>query len=66
MHKVDPTRPKVVIAETISQAGIDALAEHCDVDVAAGAERADLLQRLGDANGKNSSIIWYARFLVKV
>ncbi len=51
MQEVDPIRPKVVIAETISQAGIDALAEHCDVDVAAGVERDDLLQRLGDANG---------------
>jgi D-3-phosphoglycerate dehydrogenase len=44
-------RPRVVVAETIAQAGIDALAEHCDVDNAAGVERDELLKRVGDANG---------------
>ncbi|HSR44679.1 MAG TPA: phosphoglycerate dehydrogenase [Acidimicrobiia bacterium] len=44
-------RPKVVIAETISQTGIDALGEHCDVHVAAGVSRADLLESVADANG---------------
>ncbi len=44
-------RPKVVIAETISQAGIDVLAEHCDVDIVTGLERDELLKRMSDANG---------------
>ncbi len=44
-------KPKVVIAETIAQSGIDALAETCVVDVAVGLDREELLGRLADANG---------------
>jgi D-3-phosphoglycerate dehydrogenase len=44
-------RPKVVIAEAIAQAGIDALEAECDVDLAVGVVRAELLQRVADANG---------------
>ena len=44
-------RPKVVIAETIAEAGIEALATHCEVDFAAGIDRPDLLARLHDAQG---------------
>ncbi len=44
-------RPKVVVAEKIADAGIKALEEHCDVDVAIGADRHDLAARLADAAG---------------
>ncbi len=44
-------RPKVVIAETISPTGIEALAADCDVDVAAGVERDELLARMSDVHG---------------
>jgi D-3-phosphoglycerate dehydrogenase len=44
-------RPKVVIAETIAQIGINALAEYCDIDDASGAERQELLHRLAGADG---------------
>lgn len=44
-------KSRIVIAETIAQAGIDRLAENFDVDVAAGVERQDLLTRLAEANG---------------
>ncbi len=44
-------RPKVVIAETISQTGIDALAAGCEVDLAAGVDREVLLSRMADAHG---------------
>lgn len=44
-------RPKVVVAEPLAQAGIDALAEVCDVDVAVGIGRAALLDRVADAEG---------------
>jgi D-3-phosphoglycerate dehydrogenase / 2-oxoglutarate reductase len=44
-------KPKVVVAETIAQAGIDALAESCEVDVAVGAGRDELMARLADASG---------------
>ncbi len=44
-------RPKVVVAEAIAAAGVDRLRETCEVDLAVGAERADLLSRLGDAHG---------------
>ena len=44
-------KPRIVIAETIAQAGIDRLSEHFEVDVAAGVERTDLLERLTDARG---------------
>ncbi len=44
-------KPKVVVAETIAAAGMAALAEHCDVVDAVGAERADLVDELGDSAG---------------
>lgn len=44
-------RPKVVVAEPLAQAGIDALAEACDVDVAVGSGRDALLARVVDAEG---------------
>lgn len=42
-------RPKVVVAETISEAGIKALEEHCDVVLAAGGS--DVRNHLADAQG---------------
>jgi D-3-phosphoglycerate dehydrogenase / 2-oxoglutarate reductase len=45
------TRPKVVVAEAIAAAGIDALAAECEVDVAVGASRDEVLQRVHDAQG---------------
>jgi D-3-phosphoglycerate dehydrogenase len=44
-------QPKVVVAEKISESGLVALAESCDVDVAVGVERAELMGRLADAAG---------------
>ena len=44
-------QPKVVVAEKISESGLAALAESCDVDVAVGVERAELMGRLADAAG---------------
>lgn len=44
-------RPRVVVAEPIADAGIEALAESSDVDVAIGLDREELLSRLGDAEG---------------
>lgn len=44
-------KPKIVIAETIAQRGIDLLSERFIVDVATGASREDLLSRMADANG---------------
>ncbi len=44
-------RPKVVVAETLAEAGLKALADTCDVDDASGVDRAELLRRLGDAVG---------------
>lgn len=44
-------KPKVVVAETIAQSGIDALAESCEVDVAVGLGREELIGRLSDAAG---------------
>jgi len=44
-------KPKVVVAETIAQSGIDALAMSCDVDLAVGLDRAELLVRVSDAAG---------------
>ncbi len=52
MHLIDPgPKPKVVVAETIADAGLAALVEHCDVDVAVGADRSELTERLADAAG---------------
>jgi D-3-phosphoglycerate dehydrogenase len=45
------SRPIVVVAETIAQAGIDALTEDCDVDLAVGVDRVRLLGRMGTASG---------------
>lgn len=44
-------QPKVVVAEKISESGLAALAESCEVDVALGVERAELMGRLADAAG---------------
>jgi D-3-phosphoglycerate dehydrogenase len=44
-------KPKIVIAETIAQAGVDLLAQRFDVDVAVGLDRSKLLGRLADAAG---------------
>jgi D-3-phosphoglycerate dehydrogenase len=44
-------KPKVVVAEAIARAGIDALAERCEVDVAVGLDRAAVMARLVDAAG---------------
>lgn len=44
-------RPKVVVAEPLAQAGIDALAEVCEVDVAVGVGRDVLLRHVADAEG---------------
>lgn len=44
-------RPKVVVAEVLSEAGIKALGEHCDVDNAAGVALSELIERLADADG---------------
>ncbi len=44
-------RPRVVVAETIADAGLKALAEHCEVVEAAGMDRASLLELLKDADG---------------
>ncbi len=44
-------KPKVVVAEPLSQSGIDALAVECEVDVATGVPRSELLMRLADAKG---------------
>lgn len=44
-------KPKIVIAETIAQAGVDLLAEKFDVDLAVGLDPADLMARLADAAG---------------
>ncbi len=46
---MNASRPKVVVAEPIAPAGIAALAEHCDVDVAVDAPRDDLLERMAGA-----------------
>ena len=43
-------RPKVVIAESIAEAGISSLRETCDVVTAVGCDRAELVARLADAN----------------
>jgi D-3-phosphoglycerate dehydrogenase len=44
-------KPKVVVAESLAPAGIEALAASCDVDVAVGVDRAELLARLTTAAG---------------
>ncbi len=43
------TRPRVVIAESIADAGVSMLAEECSVDVAVGSTRAELMDRLAAA-----------------
>jgi len=42
---------KVVVAEEIAEAGIAQLRECCEVDLAVGVDRSELLQRLADASG---------------
>jgi D-3-phosphoglycerate dehydrogenase len=44
-------KPKVVVAEAIAQAGIEALEGSCEVDVAVGVSRKELAARLADAAG---------------
>ncbi|MDX1689862.1 MAG: phosphoglycerate dehydrogenase [Acidimicrobiia bacterium] len=44
------SRHRVVVAEKIAQAGLDRLAESCDVDVAVDATREELLGRVADAD----------------
>lgn len=44
-------QPKVVVAEKISQSGIECLEEACTVDLAVGVERSELITRLADAEG---------------
>ncbi len=44
-------RPRVVVAEKIAAAGIDLLRETCDVDLAVGVDRRDLLERMAGASG---------------
>ena len=44
-------KPKVVVAEEIAAAGIAALSEHCEVDLAVGVDREELKRRLVDARG---------------
>lgn len=43
------SRPKVVVAESIADVAIEALATWCDVEVAIGADRAELIAALGNA-----------------
>jgi D-3-phosphoglycerate dehydrogenase / 2-oxoglutarate reductase len=45
------SRPKVVVAEAIAEAGIELLRESCDVDVAIGVDAAELRRRVADAAG---------------
>lgn len=42
---------KVVVAEKIAESGIETLERTCDVDVAVGMERSELIGRLADAAG---------------
>ncbi|NNC74827.1 MAG: phosphoglycerate dehydrogenase [Acidimicrobiia bacterium] len=44
------TKPKVVVAEAIADAGIAALERECIVDRAEGADRSELLSRVSDAH----------------
>ncbi|HEY5578678.1 MAG TPA: hydroxyacid dehydrogenase, partial [Acidimicrobiia bacterium] len=44
-------KPKVVVAEEIAEAGLKALEEHANVEMAIGLERYELLGRLADAAG---------------
>lgn len=44
-------KPKVVVAEVIAAAGLEALGRSCFVDDASGADRAELMRRLHDAHG---------------
>ncbi len=43
------SRPKVVVAESIADVAIETLATWCDVEVAIGADRAELIAALGNA-----------------
>ncbi len=44
-------RPKVVVAETIAARGLDLLAKTCEVELAVGVDRAELMVRMADAQG---------------
>ncbi|HEX7100163.1 MAG TPA: phosphoglycerate dehydrogenase [Acidimicrobiia bacterium] len=43
--------PRVVVAEKIAESGIETLRETCEVDLAVGVERSELMGRLADAEG---------------
>ncbi len=44
-------KPKVVVAEALADSGIELMSESCEVDVAAGLERSELMTHLKDAVG---------------
>lgn len=44
-------QPKVVVAEKIAESGIETLRRSCRVELAVGAERPELVAKLGDAEG---------------
>ena len=50
LSREQDVKPTVVVAETIAQAGIHTLEQTCEVDVAAGVDREDLLARMADAH----------------
>lgn len=45
------TKPKVVVAESLSESGIRALGEACEIELLIGADRARLIEALADAAG---------------
>jgi hypothetical protein len=45
-----PATMRIVVAETIAEEGIELLREHGEVDVAAGLDRSELLERLAGAH----------------
>ncbi len=44
-------RPRVIVTETIADAGLKSLAEFCDVEMAVGADRETLLAQVAGADG---------------
>lgn len=44
-------KPKVVVAEKIAASGVEMLEASCEVDVAIGVDRSELLTRVSDAHG---------------
>jgi D-3-phosphoglycerate dehydrogenase / 2-oxoglutarate reductase len=45
------SRPRVLVAEPLSEAGLEILRAACDVDEASGADRAELLERIVSSEG---------------